>query len=203
MTGLTLADSLRYLFTGLIPLLFLYIAERGLVLGIIEELGPIGVSLGAAALGSLLYHLYRPTLYRYVFAPLQDSLRRTTHSPRTYLASRYNLSGGNASLLWAFVANRVLSDAKMMWRRQASATHLLYISSFVGLALALSQAVLGQWGDALIMLVIGSVLGVGGVIHDRLAEDYEYLSCRALDLQALDDLASEYGFTPDQTDTPT
>ena len=193
MKDIGLADALRYLFTGLVPLGFLWICDRSLAMALLDAAGPVGVSLLAVVWGSVTYFIYRPLLYQRVLAPLQDVCRRRSQSPRTYLQSRYRISRYEAALLWGYITHGAFRDHVPSWRKEASGIHLMYMSAVTALGFSLWQLCLGNWGRAAVLLVLGIVVGAGGFFHDRLNEDYELRYCRSLGDEKLDEFAGRFG----------
>jgi len=193
MKEISLTDALRYLFTGLVPLGFLYICDSTSAKTIVIDLGPIGASFLAIAWGSITYHLYRSLVYQHIIAPLQDLMRKNSYSPRTYLAEKYNISRYQATILWANISNEVFREHVPSWRREASGIHLMYISAITAFGFALWQAIQGTKQHAILMLFLGILIAIGGFFHDRLSEDYEVFSCRSLDDEKIGNLAKKFG----------
>jgi len=182
MQNVDLSDALRYLLTGAIAIVFLYICEPNYVNFLIENVGAIAISLAAITWGGIVYFFYYPIIYHRLIVRLQDLFRIKSDSPRTFLEKRCQLNKTDASILWGYIRHDVVNEnIRRTWRREASGVHLMYISSTTAFGFAVWQMLSGHFGNSKLLALIGVLIGLGGFFHDRLTEDYEARYCHSID----------------------
>ena len=196
MKDFTIADGLRYVFSGVIAFAYLYAFDAKLARDFAAAAGPIGFPMVAAVVGSVFYFIYRPLIYNHLLERLQTAYQRSHLNYRQFLMKEYGIDFPTASHLWIQIRDTHLKDSYASLRIQSAGIHMTYLASFLALPFALLSVAAGSSGKAGAFSLICAVAFVAGFLNDA---DYEETECNmllVLDREKRDDIATKLGHPP-------
>lgn len=154
MQQLNLSDNLRYVCVGYVVLGLLYISDKTRAIELLDDIGIFGISVFAFVVGSLIYLVYKPTIYHHIIMPLQDCIRiyQKSENFRTYLKKQYDINTSYKAMLFWFCLKRRINEEHPYLEKESSSVHLLYMSSLISLGFFLWKCISGIHENALIVI---------------------------------------------------
>lgn len=188
MKSLSLDDSLRYLVTGIVALIYLSVYNPSFAENIKETFGTLGSLLIIYAFGCIFYLIYRIFFYNMVIIRLQNCLRKSSDNLRTFLIGKYELKTYRAELLRIAIVNKFLVEKVAGYRIMYSACHLLYQICLLSLLLFILMIIRDFDLLCLMIFAVFILSLVTGFLTDRRADTLELMSFYSIDNKQLDSL---------------
>lgn len=174
MEKLNLDQILRYLTIGFVVTGLLLICEPEEVSTLTKKLGSAGIPVAAFTVGTLIYLIYRSTIYTFLIIPVKDRL--TTHNYRVFLKNNYNVGSLlQAEIFWYALRDLHLKKTHHGIRVSSSGIHLLYMSALLFGAASIYCFADAQQAKAWYLAISSLVLGVSGLLTDIFVEKHELL----------------------------
>ena len=200
MPNITIAEAFRYLLSGFIGFLYLFICDPEWGKIVFDTLGNIGLVGTALAVGTLLYVCYRSLLYNKWVILFQDVIPgKGTY--RSYLRQRYgkyNLSRSDAVQLYIVIRDTELCKKNKSALIPAANVHYTYLAGFMAIPFAAISHHYDKPTEWIFYIFIVVFL-VSAFLFDRRFEREELSHLKALvDTSAMDKIA-EHLFGTDKT----
>ncbi len=191
MKDLSLADAFRYMFSGVIFYIYLYIHDSSITDEIPKPIGQIGVVILLLVVGSLIYFVYRALIYNIIIIRIQDLLRFRTNNYRTYLKKQYRLNTREAMQLFYLIGDKFFKEKYTGLKVTAGGIHLLYICGILGIPFCILN-MFQHHSFQIFLFSFGSLFFLlGGFLLDRNYEDLELNFLRSLDKKELDSFVNK------------
>ncbi len=196
MEKLSLTEIFRQLLIGFVLIGVIYICEPTESKPLFAEIGSAGLPILAFVLGSLLFAIYRSTLYRFVILWFIDLIHRD--NVRNTLMQRYSIPNRHrAETFWKIVQESELDDRLKNVYLGSASTHLLFMTSIVTFPAAFYLfCSIGFSTRSLVMLLVALLTSASAVASDYYIETQETLLLRSIDDSTLDQFARRMGFSP-------
>lgn len=191
MKDLSLADAFRYMFSGVIFYIYLYVHDSSIADKISKPIGLIGVVIFLLVVGSLIYFVYRALIYNFIIIRIQDLLRFRTDNYRTYLKKQYRLETREAMQLFYLIGDNFFRDKYTRLKMTAGGIHLLYIGGILGIPFSILNMVEHHSVQILLFSFGSFFFLLGGFLLDRNYEDLELKFLLSLDEKELDSFVNK------------
>ena len=193
MKDLPLSEMFRFLLSGVVVLLYLYIFDQELASSLVESFGDLELILVALVVGSILYHTYRALVYTLIINRIQDVLRIRSDNYRTYLRKQYGSGPQEANQIWSDIRDTQFSELFDGLTTYAAGIHYVYLSAILALPYAILEFANGETIKGYLFLVIFFLLFVTAFLNDRHYEDREFRLLKSVDQSVLDRFAARLG----------
>lgn len=163
-------EILRYLIIGLVTTSLIYLNEPESVKTYLTALGALGPLLVILSIGVLFYQFYHPILYRFLFIPLKDLIKK--ENIRSYIMQKHSFkSRWNAEHFYYLIRETCFKEnEKTVTHFHGAGIHLLYMCSvMLGIGAILD---INEWRVAFIAGSIASY--IVGLISDLTLEKQEW-----------------------------
>ena len=178
MKDLSLSDTLRYLFPGMVLCICLYFEDKCFTISLFKNLGVLGV-IAFVFSGSIMYLVYRAIIFNYIIMPVQDCCRKKSgkNNHRTFLKDKYDKikSSLDAQLLWIQIKHDFLEDKySQTMTESASGVHLLYMAGIIAFGFFIANAVTRDCIQFWVFLGIALIVLSAACLFNKTYEEIEY-----------------------------
>lgn len=194
-----LSFVIRYLFPGLVILLYYQLYTNESADKLYEAFTSPGKLVLFALVGFFLYLVYRPFVYNPFVPRIQDHYRRKSDNYRTYLVKKfspqYHIETKEAQFLYHEIKRSIGPYSEEM-QVVASCIHLLYISGLSGILGSIIVAIIwlvvntGNYYIVLSIFITGWILLFAGFFSDKYYETVELGIIKRFDADNPDKLNS-------------
>jgi hypothetical protein len=195
LSDLSLADGLRFVFSGVIAYLYLYLLTPSTAQEFALTAGTLGFPLVLAVVGSAIYFLYRPLVYDPLIERVQSRFLRGRPNYRQFLVAEYCISFSEAGLLWTQIRDLHLVGRYKTLRVQAAGIHMTYLAGLLALPFVITAAARGETCKAGLFLTIALVSGIAGFLNDASFEEIECSMLKSVARENRDTVATNLGYT--------
>lgn len=202
MSGLKLAEILRYLATGIVVFATAYACFPDSTSKLLHDFGTIGGPIVVFVIGSIAFLMYRTLLYHLILFYILDNLNK--QNVRSQLISRYNIEGKyEAEIAWRGISSNVLEKDAAVLDLPSSEVHLLYVTcvfTFVCSVFMFSFQLPSSFDtfiNAIIMISLSGLSGIGALLYDYRVEKMESMVLKMTDIKKLDKHMKRIGFEID------
>ena len=127
MPKITLSESMRFLFPGVVFYIYLYIIFPTQSGAFAQSAGVIGFPLILIVVGSLIYFIYRPVIYDPIIERIQYRWNPFGVNYRKLLKSRYDIDFNQATRLFSLIRDQHLIEKYTNLSMEAAGIHMLYM----------------------------------------------------------------------------
>ena len=195
MPKLSLPESMRLFFSGIILYLCIYIVYP-------EETGKFAISSGAMGFplilgvtGSLIYFIYRPIIYDPIIERLQLKWNPFGRNYRQEFINRYAISFDQTTRLFILVRNTYLQDKYVQLSLQGAGIHLLYQASILLLTIGVTVGIVNGFETKPIALIVSGIFTFcAGYLYDSKYEMLERDMIMELGWKKIDLIAKNLGY---------
>ena len=194
MSNISLLEFIRYVFSGAILYICLYIFYPEYVGLIAEKAGVIGFPIIMAVIGILIYFLYRPLIYDPLIERLQYKFNPFGKNYRQELTQRYKINFEQATRLFILIRDNYLKDKYHNLKMQSAGIHMMYqasiIFSVVGLIVYLNE----KDSKSIVLMIVSLIIFIGAYLQDSKYEILERDMLLSLGWDKIDEIAFNIGY---------
>jgi hypothetical protein len=195
MPSISLSESMRFLFPGVVLYLYLYIIFPIQSANFAQSVGVIEFPLILIVLGSLIYFVYRTIIYDPIIERILCKWNPLGSSYRKLLKDRYGISTDQATRLFILIRDNLLLEKYKNISMEAAGIHMLYIAGILGILTGgILGLISGIHSKYIILTITGFIVTVGGYFYNSKYEALEHDMVVNLGWEKIDTIANTLNY---------